>query len=326
MYQNYMDYTDDACYSLFTNGQAKRMEYVLENCRSGGYLTTLGGQYPNLFPLDAMINSVVSPGGAEVIYGPSCDIKQYSYPTQKCEGLFAPKLRITNAGNTTLTSVTVTTSINGANLITQTLPVNIPFGKWQIVSLNPQTAVGGLNVLKFALSAPNGGVDGNPRNDTMSYSFRIANPLVLPYIENFTAAAFPPAGASIDNPDGPAPAPPDGTGIGWERSTRAGRPGPTSMWINLYNYQTVGERDKYIFAPINVANTDSVTVDFYYAYLQYFNTDVPAPLNDSLKLLYSTDCGVTLLEAVLAWQLQIPLQNIISYQPILHCGKKKGWF
>ncbi len=291
MYQNYMDYTDDACYSMFTNGQAKRMEHVLEFCRAGGYLTTQGAQYPNLFPLDAMVNSVVSPGGAEVIFGSNCDIQRFSYPTQKCQGTFVPKLRITNAGNTTLTSVTVTTSINNANLVTQTIPVNIPFGKWQVVTLSPQTAVGGLNVLRFALSAPNGGADGNPRNDTMSYSFRVATPLTLPYVENFSGA-FPPANSEVVNADGP-PDPGNGTGITWERSARTGRPGPNSMWINLYNYFTVGARDLYKLAPINVAQLDSVSVSFYYAYLQYFGNDVPAPLIDSLKLVYSTDCGVT---------------------------------
>jgi hypothetical protein len=31
-YQNYMDYTNDACYSMFTKKQVDRMQYVLDNC------------------------------------------------------------------------------------------------------------------------------------------------------------------------------------------------------------------------------------------------------------------------------------------------------
>ena len=34
MFQNYMDYTDDACYSMFTNGQVARMDLAITNYRS----------------------------------------------------------------------------------------------------------------------------------------------------------------------------------------------------------------------------------------------------------------------------------------------------
>lgn len=47
MFMNYMDYSDDACMSLFTNGQKSRMDALFI---SGGprasLLTSLGGQYP----------------------------------------------------------------------------------------------------------------------------------------------------------------------------------------------------------------------------------------------------------------------------------------
>ena len=33
-YQNYMDYTQDACYSMFTQKQVDRMQWVLDNCRA----------------------------------------------------------------------------------------------------------------------------------------------------------------------------------------------------------------------------------------------------------------------------------------------------
>ncbi len=276
MYQNYMDYTDDACYSMFTKGEAARMEWVLENCRAG-YLTTLGGQYPaSIQPLDAAVNSVVSPGGQD-FSNTTC--KGVIYPPQSCPGSFVPRLRISNAGTTTLTSITVTTTINGLNPQTKTFTVNIPYGKSQIVVLDPQIAIAGINALKFSLSAPNGSTDGNAANNDLTTTFNTGVPLVIPYTENFTAAAFPPAnGSAVINPD---------ADVTWARTTAAGRPGPASIWLDLFNYNAVGERDIYRTPTINTAPFDSLKVSFYVAYQQYPGT------SDSLRVVYSADCGAT---------------------------------
>jgi len=293
MFQSFMDYTDDACYSMFSKGEVERMEWVLENCRPG-YLTTLGGQYPaNMQALDAMVNSVVAPGGQED--GPVCDPNGKGgiiYPAQTCPGTFVPRLRITNAGTTTLTSITVTTTINNLNPQTQTLTVNIPTGKSAVVVLNPQVAVSGANALKFSLSAPNGGVDGNTANDELTVNFVVAGTLALPHVENFAATAFPPNnGTVVLNPDGPPDAT-NGIGLTWERTTTAGRPGPGSMRMNFYNYTTIGERDIYKMPPIAVSAFDSVRLTFYVAHQQYSDASTP-PTNDSLKVIYSSDCGTT---------------------------------
>ncbi len=281
MFQSYMDYTDDACYSMFSKGEVARMEWVLENCRPG-YLTTLGGQYPtNMQALDAAVNTVVSPGGQEFDQATCTAI---TYPSQSCPGTFIPKLRISNAGTTRLTSVTVTTTINGGNPQTQTVTVDIATGKSQVVTLLPQTSVPGANALKFALSAPNGGTDGNISNDELTVNFTVVNALALPYTENFANAVFPPNnGSAVINPD---------ADITWERTTLAGRPGPGSMRINLYNYDAIGQRDIYRTPGINVAAFDSLKISFYVAHQQYSDASTP-PTQDSLRVLISPDCGAT---------------------------------
>jgi hypothetical protein len=281
MFQSYMDYTDDACYSMFSKGEVARMEWVLENCRPG-YLTTLGGQYPaSMQALDAAVNSIVSPGGQDYNEATCTTI---TYPAQSCPGTFTPRLRITNAGTTRLTSITVTTTINGSNPQTQTLTVDIATGKSQVVMLNPQTSVSGANALKFVLSAPNGGTDGNATNDELTVNFTVVNALTLPYTENFATATFPPNnGSAIVNPD---------AGITWERTTLAGRPAPGSMRINFYNYDVIGERDIYRTPGINVGAYDSLKISFYVAHQQYSDASTP-PTNDSLRVLYSPDCGAT---------------------------------
>jgi len=282
MFQNYMDYTDDACYSMFTLGQAKRMEWVLEFCRSG-YLNSNGADYTQL-PVDAMINSVVSPGGAEVIGNTGdCDTAGAVYPRQTCPGPFVPKVRITNAGTTPISSFTVTASINNASFETRTFNLTIQPGRSRVVTMGLKDAVAGLNNLKFEISSPNGGLDGNPANDTLTYRFNTGTPLGLPFTENFSATAFPPAnGSQIINPD---------ADVTWERAT-TGRPAPGSMKMDFYNYSDVGQRDIFSLPPVVTEKYDSIRVSFYVAYQRYEDGGTPAT-NDSLVVVYSGDCGVT---------------------------------
>ena len=288
MFQNFMDYTDDACYSMFSKGSVKRMEWVLENCRSG-YLTTLGGEYPAGMPLlDAAINSVVSPGGSDFTVSTCTGI---SYPAISCPGLFIPRLRVTNAGTTALTSIIITTTINGLNAATQTIAVNISTGKSQVIELVAQVAVQGANALKFSLSAPNGGIDGNTVNNDLIVNFTVSRELTLPYTESFQSATFPPAnGSAIINPDAPE--------ITWTRTTAAGRPGNASMRIKCFDYppdanNNLGQRDIYRLPSIKVEALDSLAVSFNVAYQPYFGDGVTTPTKDSLRIIYSTDCGLS---------------------------------
>ncbi len=281
MYQNFMDYTDDACYNMFTIGQAARMEYVLENCRPG-YLSTLGAQYPaNMQALDASVHSIVSPGGQDY---DAASCSPISYPAQSCPGTFIPRLRITNAGTSRLTSVRVTTTINGGNAISQVVTLDLATGKSQVVALNPQIAVGGNNVLRFELSEPNGGTDGNAANNVITQNFTVSPAAPLPFTENFATATFPPAnGSALLNPD---------NDVTWARSTAAARPAPGSMTINLYNYNAPGERDVFITPSFDVSRLDSLQISFNVAHQQYSDASTP-PTNDQLNLLYSSDCGAT---------------------------------
>jgi len=282
MFQNYMDYTDDACYSMFSKGSVKRLEWVLENCRSG-YLTTLGGQYPDNIPaLDAAINSIVSPGGLDFN---SATCTSVSYPALSCPGEFLPRLRITNAGTNTLTSVAVTSTINGLNPVTSIVIVNIATGKSAIVTLAPQIAVSGANILKITIANPNNGTDGNATNNEIISNFTVAPLLPLPYTESFQSATFPPAnGSAIINPDAPE--------ITWARTTLAGRPGNASMRINCFDYEAdaagnLGQRDIYRLPSLSTQQFDSIALTFNVAYRQYTG------VSDSLNILYSTDCGLS---------------------------------
>ncbi|HMO63428.1 MAG TPA: T9SS type A sorting domain-containing protein [Ferruginibacter sp.] len=287
MFQSYMDYTYDACYSMFSKGSVARMEWILENCRSG-YLTSTGAQLPaNTAALDAGIHSVVNPGGYDF---DSATCTPLQYPDLTCPGNFTPQIRIVNQGINTLTSVTVTTTINGINPVSNTYAVHIPTGMTRVLVLPAQQTVTGINNLRFTVSNPNNSVDGNAANDTLTISFTVSPALALPYSESFEAPVFPPNnGTRIINPD---------DAITWIRVNGVGNPGSNSMAMNLYAYEpdadgNVGQRDIYQLPKIDATILDSVTLAFNVAYRQYDGPGVPFPPNDSLRVLYSTDCGIT---------------------------------
>jgi hypothetical protein len=151
------------------------------------------------------------------------------------------------------------------------------------------TATIGNNLLKFTLSSPNNGIDGNSKNDTISTVIKVAPPIALPYNESFESATFPPEnGTIIINPD---------AGQTWVRVTGTGRPGTGAIGIDCFNYgpNKNGQRDIYRLPPINARLIDSVTLSFNVAYRQYFGSDVATPSKDSLRVVYSGDCGNTWL-------------------------------
>jgi hypothetical protein len=279
MFQNFMDYTDDGCYSMFTNGQVLRMEWILENCRPG-YLTTLGGQYPAGMPaLDAQAATIVAPGGTDFDAG-TCTSLTYGVPA--CPGSFTPRVRVTNAGTATLTSITVTTTINGASPVVQTVATSIATGKSATLVLNSQTAVLGTNLLSITLSNPNGGADATPANNTLSTTFNIVTPSGLPYSQDFVTTTFPPTGITIANPDG---------GTTWIRNTN-GNGNAGSAFIDCFNYSVQGQTDDLVMNASGLSNGDTAILSFDVSHRPYSATATSTFL-DTLSVWSSSDCGVT---------------------------------
>lgn len=279
MYQDYMDYTDDPCYSMFTKNQVARMEYILENYRSG-YLTTLGATPPASVPaVDASPEMVVSPGGSEFI---SASCSNTSYPLPTCPGAFTPKVLVTNKGTSNLTSVTVTATLNGGTPVTATVnSLNLLTGYSTVVTLPGLSLVPGSNVIQFITSAPNGSTDQNIVNDTLIKTINLSSAITttLPQTVGFEGA-FPPAGWQIINPDN------DET---WTQNT-PGHSSTNSMYFNNYDVNHPNENDDLASGLFNVNATDTVQLTFDVAYQYYPNPTY----YDTLKVLVSTGaCGTS---------------------------------
>lgn len=286
MYQNYMDYTDDACYSMFSKGQVERMHYILETFRPG-YLTTQGHIPPaGTLTLNSAAAASVNPGGSEVV---GCT--PITYPSAlNCGGNFQPKFRFRNDGTTTITSISAGYILdNGAPVLSGPFTgLNVGMGKSAVLTLPAVNPAPGAHTLKFFTYNPNGSPDQSVGNDTVVVNFTVATGQNLPVSESFTSTTFPANGWTVQNPNAGS--------ITWARytgtgtSVPAGTPysAPASAWMDLYSYGSTNHRDFLWSPPVNLGTaSDSVVVNFRLSHRQYGST------SDTLELVFSSDCGAT---------------------------------
>ena len=286
MYQNYMDYTNDACYAMFTSQQVARMEWTLENCRSS-YLSSDGAIPPAGAALkDASPTAVVNPGGFEIS---GCTV--INYPNIACANSIQPKVRITNKGLDTLTSFIAGLFINGVSQGEQTIASSLALGYSQVVTFPLYNFTNGAYTLKYYTKQPNTQVDEVTTNDTLTVTFTVGLIVTGPITDGFESATFPAAGWKVINPNAGS--------LTWEKNTNAAKTGTASAFINFYNYQNVRGHLDYLVAPmLDVTGADSVLVSFDRAYRPYSITTTTYV--DTLMIGASIDCGNSF--PIVAWK------------------------
>ncbi|MDA0940589.1 MAG: M43 family zinc metalloprotease [Bacteroidetes bacterium] len=155
MVQNYMDYSDDACMNLFTQGQSDRMNALFLPGGARASLLTSTGCTPAVpdFDLDAQAQLVIAPQAGV------------------CAASVAPVIRIRNAGALTLTSLDITYSIDGVTEGTTTWSGSLDFSATAEITLADIAPADGNHTFSFTVSNPNGAADQNTANDTASSDF-----------------------------------------------------------------------------------------------------------------------------------------------------------
>ncbi|HET9056889.1 MAG TPA: M43 family zinc metalloprotease [Chitinophagaceae bacterium] len=274
MYQNYMDYTDDACMAMFSSAQASRMEAAVNAFRPG-LLTSNGCNTP-------------------VLLNRNIIAKKITYPvTNICTTNFQPTVVIKNIGTATVTSLKLTALIDGNNAGTTNWTGSLASLAQTIITLNPVSgAVTGNHELTIYTSMPNGSNDEDVTNDTTKSNFVFPNIVQSPLKEGFENNSFPPAGWTLSNPD---------NYITWERTTAASKSGAASAFINNFDYSSFEEKDLLITPLFPVQNVDSTFLTFQLAAATYTDPgSIGIPL-DTLEVLITADCGASFTSVYKKW-------------------------
>jgi hypothetical protein len=229
--------------------------------------------------VDASIAAIVSPVVAT--YEPHFHAPQFDV----CAGTLAPVVTLQNKGTVTLSSATITYKVGNLPTVNFNWTGSLASGASVNVTLPSSSVPNGSHKLVVYTSNPNSTTDANPKNDTREGSFRALSPVAsLPFVEDFSAPVFPPAGwdyrgfnrycfmSRIATVGG------FGTGLGCLRMDNF------SGSVNIS-----GQKDYFMSPRINLSTaTPSTTLDFDVAYRRYDNNST-----DQLEIKASIDCGVT---------------------------------
>lgn len=268
MFENYMDYSNDACLNIFTRDQTTRMRTVL----------TSSPRRASLLSSDACLPPVAA--DAQVVQLPS-PILDY------CQGTnITPQVKIKNMGSATLTSLNIHFKLDNAAFQLQTFSGSVAAGSEFLVSLPAFTSSPGNHTYTVYTSLPNNQNDVNNAEDTLTNTFTITSGQAIPFTENFESMAFPAANWNLLNNNNDC--------YTWRRQTGiTGASGlPTGTAFNYHFQYTVaqaGETDDLISPLINLSGANpQVSLYFDLAYARRSSTAF-----EDLIVEVSTDCGNT---------------------------------
>lgn len=266
LYENYMDYTNDACMNMFTKGQATRMEAAIALYRSG-----------------LLTSTACTP---VTLLGRNIKNEKIIYPTSVvCSSSFQPSVKIKNLGSSTVTTLTLTALIDGAAGSTTNWTGNLTSLAETTITLNSINGyTAGNHSLTVYTSLPNGQADENVVNDTSKSAFVYPVAVGNSIKEGFESTTFPPTGWAIDNPD---------NSLTWERTTLAAKSGNASVRMHNYEYVVNNEKDLLITPIFPVNNADSTFLTFQLAAVTFSSPSSGGIEFDTLQVLVTSDCGAT---------------------------------
>lgn len=256
MFQNFLDYSDDDCMNLFTQGQVNRMMTVIENSpRRNSLLTSPGLLAPNPMPNDLGIRTIIFPDATV------------------CSNLITPVIEIRNYGNNLITSARIRLILDGAMQETRDFALTLNPLESVEVNFTAVSMTSAEHEVTLEILLTNGGVDGVNQNDMQSASVIVPAFINAPFAENFNT----PSDWIIQNPDGQ---------ITWQIVTASKEiPDNKALQLNFFDYEDkVGEIDTYLSPVIDLASAPVATLTFDVAHARFQSS------NDRLKVIALINC------------------------------------
>lgn len=184
------------------------------------------------------------------------------------------QLTVTNNGSTPVTSFDVRIVVNNQENFAS-FDVSIAAGETTTITLPKTMLQNGANDVTIQLLDPNGVPDLNPADNIKAFSLVVnTSEKQLPYTENFeNSFAVDWINISPTN------------GMRWKTTTTSsyGR----SVYFNAYNNTVAGDEAWLISPNIDLSGKDNPSLQFYTSYAQR------GEFNETLRVLYSLDCGGT---------------------------------
>lgn len=268
MFQNYLDYTNDACMNLFTQGQVARMEIIIENSPRRASLTTSHGlNEPAPLANDLGLKEVIRPS------------------TGECSASFAPQAEVRNYGSNVVTSARIRLRKDGAIAETKDIAFSPALGllESRTLTFSGVAFTHGTHNVSFEILLTNGMADGQSSNNSLSRTFDVPETIALPFMETFDVM---PTQWNILNPD---------QDFTWSATTTASSNGE-AIFMDFYNYEDhIGEIDAVVSPSFDLSSAPAALLKFDVAYAQFGSS------TDALKVLLLTNCNTNLETGIVVY-------------------------
>ena len=261
MFMNYMDYADDDCKNIFTQGQKERMLGAIENFLDFLLVSDACLPVPDL--------------DAGLVSATQIDL---------CVNDYTPVISVKNFGLDTLVSLNINYSVDGGSQSTFAWSGILYPGSSTDVQLPVINLSAGSHEFLVTVTDPNGGTDGYSPNDSHTIFLNVSTEgVLLPLEEDFSSSVVPPPGFQLVNPDGD---------LTWQFKP-TGHLSPNAAYVNNFDYNVRGEIDELILPHVDLTSIPSPKLTFYVAYQLYTNPTLSTNHSDTLEVFLSTDCGIT---------------------------------